>query len=249
MRATTRLAYGPSPHQWIEFRRPDRDDPAPAVIHFHGGFWHARYGLDHARPFCAGLRRAGWATANVEYRRVGQEGGGWPGTLTDARDAVDLVPRLVDEFHVDPQRVVLTGHSAGGHLALWAAGRTDVELAGVVPIGAVTDLHDAHARHLSDGGTATLDLMGGPPDEFPDRWLEASPIANVPLDVPVVLVHGHDDDSVPIAQAEAYVDAATAAGGDARLMAVDADHYDVLDGAGPTFDTVVEVLAGLVGTP
>lgn len=247
MRATTRLTYGSSPHQWAEFRRPDVDGPVPLVVHFHGGFWRAEYALDHARPFCAGLRRAGYATLNVEYRRVGNDGGGWPGTLTDARGALDLVPRLVDEHRVDAGRVVLTGHSAGGHLALLAAGRTDVGLAGVVPIGALSDLRDAHARHLSDGGTAALDLVGGEPDEFPDRWDEASPIAGVPLPMPVVLVHGRHDDSVPIAQAEAYAAAATEAGGDARVVPVDADHFDVLDADGITFSHVLEVVGALVG--
>lgn len=223
------------------------DGRVPLVVHLHGGFWRAEYALDHARPFCAGMRRAGYATCNVEYRRVGNDGGGWPGTLDDARDALDLVPRLVDEQQVDPARVVLTGHSAGGHLALWAAAHTGVALAGVVPIGAVTDLHDAHARHLSDGGTATLDLMGGEPDEFPERWRSASPIDDVPLDVPVVLVHGRDDDSVPITQAEAYADAAVAAGGQARVEAVDAGHYDVLDAGSAFFDRVVAVVDELAG--
>ncbi len=246
MRAATRLAYGPSPHQWVEFRRPHDTGRVPLIVHLHGGFWRAQYALDHARPFCAGLRRAGFATCNVEYRRVGNDGGGWPGTFDDARAALALVPRLVTEHRLDPGRVVLTGHSAGGHLALWTAGHTDVPLAGVVPIGAITDLHDADARRLSDGGTAARELLGGSPDDLPERWREASPITAVPLDVPVVLVHGRHDDSVPIAQAEAYAEAAVAAGGDARVEAVDAGHYAVLDATTPSFDRVVEVVSGLV---
>lgn len=245
----TVVTYGPDPNQWVEVRRPERDGPVPLVVHLHGGFWRSGYALDHARPFCAGLRRAGVATCNVEYRRVGQDGGGWPGTLTDARDALALVPRLVAEYDLAPDRVVVSGHSAGGHLALWAAGETDVPLAGVVPIGAVTDLAQAHRRRLSDGGTATSDLLGGTPDEVDDdRWTTASPIRRVPLDVPVVLVHGRHDRNVPLDQATDYAAAARAAGGDAEVVEVDADHFDVLDPASDMFATVVDVVARLVGT-
>ncbi len=244
----TVVTYGPDPNQWVEVRRPDRDGPVPLVVHFHGGFWRSEYALDHARPFCAGLRRAGFATANVEYRRVGQDGGGWPGTLTDAQDALALVPRLVAEYDLDPDLVVVSGHSAGGHLALWAAGETTVPLAGVVPIGAVTDLAAAHQRRLSDGGTATSDLLGGTPDEVDDdRWTSASPIRRVPLDVPVVLVHGRHDQQVPVSQATDYATAARAAGGEAEVVEVDADHVAVLDASTDMFAAVVDAAKRLVG--
>lgn len=243
---TRRLAYGAGPHQWAEFRRPDTVDSVPLVVHFHGGFWRAEYTLDHARPYCAGLRRAGLATLNVEYPRVGQVGGGWPGTLTSARDALDLVGRLADDG-VDPDRVAVSGHSAGGHLALLAAARADVDLVGVVPIAAVTDLRRAHERRLSDGGTAARDLVGGSPQQWPERFDLASPVERVPLSMPVVAVHGRHDDQVPIEQSRAYVRAARQAGGVADLVEVDADHFAVLDATTPMFDVVVGVLTDLVG--
>lgn len=246
---TVTLDYGPDPHQWVEFRRPQVDGPVPLVVHLHGGFWSADYALDHARPFCAGLRRLGVATANVEYRRVGNDGGGWPGTFQDARDALGVVERLVEEHGVDPDRVVLSGHSAGGHLALWAAARTTVPLAGVVPIAAVTDLRAAHRRRLSDRGTATSELLGCLPEDDPDRYSEASPVDDVPLPMPVVLVHGVHDRQVPLSHATDYAQAAVAAGGDARVDEVDADHFDVLDPTSTTFDRVADTIRRLVDGP
>lgn len=241
-----RRQYGPGPHQWAEFARPDDDGRVPLVIHLHGGFWRAEYALDHARPMCAGFRRAGLATLNVEYRRVGHDGGGWPGTADDVRSALDLVPTLVADHDLDPDRVVVTGHSAGGHLALWVAGVTAVPLAGVVPISAVTDLVAADREHLSDGGTAMRDLLGASPEQAPDRWSAASPIEHVPLDVPVRLVHGRDDTAVPISQAHAYAAAARAAGADVRVVDVAADHFAVLDPSSGFFATVVDTILDVV---
>lgn len=243
----TRRQYGPDPQQWVEFARPDVDGSVPLVVHLHGGFWRAEYALDHARPMCAGYRRHGLATLNVEYRRVGHEGGGWPGTFRDVRAALDLVPELVAAHDLD--RVVVSGHSAGGHLALWVAGVTSVPLAGVVAIGAVTDLVAADRARLSDGGTAARDLLGAAPDDAPDRWASASPIEQVPLDVPVRLVHGRDDTAVPIDQAHAYAAAARAAGGDADVVEVAADHFAVLDPSTPSFAAVVDAIRELVGVP
>ncbi len=242
----TRHVYGPDPHQWAEFRRPPAEGRLPLVVHLHGGFWRAEYALDHARPMCAGFRRADWATLNVEYRRVGQDGGGWPGTFDDVRAALDLVPGLVADHDLDGGRVVVSGHSAGGHLALWVAGVTPVDLAGVVPISALTDLVTGHRERLSDGGTATQDLLGATPEEEPERWAAASPIDQVPLAMPVRLVHGRHDRNVPVTQAHAYARAARAVGGDARVIEVEADHFAVLDTSSDFFDTVVGVIADLV---
>lgn len=265
--------YGPSAHQWAKFQTaaPPRSasqrrgnevvttqppashdgplghrwlGPWPLVVNIHGGFWHADHDLAHAQPFCAGLRRQGWATLNLEYRRVGNPGGGWPGTFDDIRAGLEVVDRLVADGAVDPERVVVTGHSAGGHLALWVAGVTDVAVQGVVTVAAVTDLVAADRASLSDRGTATRDLMGMAPD---DAWVHASPVMNVPLPMPAVLVHGERDVHVPLSQSRDYVAAATAAGGDARLEVVaDEDHFAVLDPRSVTFTTTVNAITHLL---
>lgn len=246
----TRLQYGSGPHQWGEFAAPHPapdDGPPPLVVNLHGGFWHAQYALDHARPFCAGLRQRGWATLNLEYRRVGNDTGGWPGTFDDVAAGLGLVTSLVDDGWVDGDRVVVAGHSAGGHLALWVAGGTAVRLAGVVAVAAVTDLRAAHETRLSDRGTAARDLMGSTPDEDPRAWHDASPIEQVPLPIPAVLVHGERDEHVPLAQSRDYVTAATAAGADANLEITGEDHFAVLSPASTTFTVVAGAVAGLAG--
>ncbi len=246
-----RHAYGPAPEQWGEFAVPtvDGDDAElpPLVVNLHGGFWHADHDLAHARPFCAGLRRAGWATLNLEYRRVGHPGGGWPGTFDDVVAGLDLVRRLGDAGDVDADRVVVTGHSAGGHLALWLAGATTVALRGVVAVAAVTDLVAAHREELSDRGTATQDLLGGLPEALPERYRDASPVSHVPLPMPVVLVHGELDTSVPLSHSRDYVAATRAVGGRARLLEVAGDdHFAVLDPASATFAAVAAAVGDLL---
>lgn len=254
MGAATQYHYGPSRHQFGDFRPPsdgssgdESSGPPPLVVNLHGGFWHATYDLTHARPFCAGLRRAGWATLNLEYRRVGNDGGGWPGTFDDVAAGVDLVTSLVADGMVDPDRVALTGHSAGGHLALWAAATTSVDLAGVVAVAAITDLAAAHDAALSDRGTAASDLLGGTPQRWPDRCRDASPITHVPMPIPTVLVHGSDDAQVPLSQSRAFVDADGHAGGSARLRIVAGDdHFAVLDPRSATFAAVTDELATML---
>ena len=211
-RATVTICtYGPDPDQHAELYLPDGDPLGVAVV-LHGGFWRAAYDASLGRPLARDLAERGWIAYNVEYRRVGK-GGGWPTTLQDVADALDLL----SELDFDLTRVVTIGHSAGGHLAAWAGGRSAlppsapgssprVSVTGVVTQAGVLDLRTGAARGV--GGTAISDLLGGGPDEVPERYDWADPITQVPLPVPVVCIHGHDDDSVPIAQSETYVAAA-----------------------------------------
>jgi acetyl esterase/lipase len=241
-----RYAYGPDPAQCGELFLPT-GDPVGTVVVIHGGFWRAAYNASLGEELSEDLARRGWAAFNIEYRRVGN-GGGWPHTLQDVSDAIDLV----GELPVDTSRVVAIGHSAGGHLATWAAGRTGlpsgapgssprVPLAAAVAQAGVLDLHRAAVTHV--GGDATQDLLGGSPDEVPERYALADPTARVPLPVPVVCVHSRADESVPFGQSEAYVAAATAAGGDAELVEFEGDHMAHVDPASAAWAAVVDVLA------
>jgi len=228
------VAYGDHPDQVANLHLPAREGgPWPCVVLLHGGFWRRGWDRTLMTPLAVDLAARGIAVWNVEYRRVGQDGGGWPGTLEDVAAAVD---RLAEVEGVDGARIATCGHSAGGHLALWAVGRHRLSLGmpgadpRVRPVGAVAqaglcDLEQAWRDDLGQGAVAAL--LGGF-DEGPDRYAAASPAALAPLGVPQLLVHGDADEIVPIGQSRGYA----ALEPDAELVELGgADHFDVIDPA------------------
>jgi acetyl esterase/lipase len=234
----TALRYGPDPAQVGELYRPEGASAGTVVV-IHGGFWRARYGRSLGRPLAVDLARRGYTAWNIEYRRVGA-GGGWPYTADDVAAAIDHLA----ELDVDTSAVVAVGHSAGGHLAVWAAGRAEprVALTGVVSQAGVLDLVTAEATGV--GRTAVRDLLGGTPAQVPDAYAAADPMARLPLAVPVVCLHSPGDDEVPIAQSEAYV---AAAGDRARLVRTEGDHYTLIDPASADWTRAVHALRELTG--
>jgi pimeloyl-ACP methyl ester carboxylesterase len=198
----------------------------------------------------ADLARRGVAAWNVEYRRVGQDGGGWPGTFEDVAAAVD---RLAAVDEVDAARVATCGHSAGGHLALWLAARhrlpeeapggaePRVRPVAAIAQGAVCDLERAWRDDL--GGGAVTGLIGSFTD-VPDRYAAASPAALAPIGVAQLLVHGSADDIVPVSQSRDYADLDP----DAEVLALaGADHFDVIDVGHAAWAAAVEWLSGRLG--
>jgi acetyl esterase/lipase len=182
------------------------------VVLIHGGFWRARYGRRLERAVAGDLTRRGHAVWNIEYRRLGRrQGGGWPATFDDVAAAIDFLAEL-DDPGLDLGNLVAVGHSAGGQLALWAARRTDarVPVARVVGQAAVCDLVAAADRARG--------LMGGTPDELPERYAAADPMRGLPLGLPVLLVHGADDETVPVRQSRVYATAAREAGDPVELV-------------------------------
>jgi acetyl esterase/lipase len=237
MSEPVRIAYGADPSQFGELHRPDRPRYAGTVVILHGGYWRARYGLDLGRPVAADLAAHGFTCWNIEYRRVGN-GGGWPATLDDVAAAIDHLAELA----VDSAAVVTIGHSAGGQLAAWAAGRRAprVPVTATVTQAGVLDLGSAAVARLSDG--AAIDFLGGTPEQVPDRYAAADPMAAVPLPTPVLCLHARADDAVPITQSEAYVAAARRAGAAAVLHEVPGDHFTLID---PRHETWVLVRSSL----
>jgi acetyl esterase/lipase len=225
----------------------------PVVVLIHGGFWRSAYGMKLMDGLAADIAGRGWAAWNLEYRRVGRwSGGGWPATFDDVAAGIDHLASLAEVHPLDLTRVVTIGHSAGGHLALWAAapGRSGsgpgrVTVSGALGLGAVSDLEQAALTGLGRG--AALELLGGPPERYPDRYAAASPFALVPLGVPQVLVHGCDDDTVPVAMSERYVERAAAAGDVATLVALPGvGHFEPIDPTTPAWGTTVDHLKQLL---
>jgi acetyl esterase/lipase len=233
------VRYGDDPAQFAELSVPAGDGEAPVAVIIHGGFWRQRFDLSLGRPLAATLPARGWAALNIEYRRVGG-GGGFPATLSDVSAAIDALADA--DAALDLRSVVTIGHSAGGHLAAWAATRRQpaVPVTAVVSQAGVLDLRAAARDQL--GGGATQAFLGGSPDEVPERYDAASPIEHLPLATPVLCVHGRADGNVPFSQSETFVGAALAAGDEATLEAVDGDHFVVIDPASASWATVLRWL-------
>lgn len=229
------IRYGRHPSQFAELRRAASQRAAPVVLCIHGGFWKSEYDLNHLGHFCAALSRQGVCTLSLEYRRLGETGGGFPRTLEDIALAARELPRLTTDENLDWNQVTVTGHSAGGHLALWLAGeRLLPGLRRVVALAPVTDLVEAHRLRLSQGVVERF--MGGSPQVLPDAYRQTSPLTRLPLGVEQVLVHGTADDVVPFALSRAYVERASALNEKATLVALDgAGHFEPIDPRGPNW--------------
>ncbi|QZY28849.1 alpha/beta hydrolase family protein [Nocardioides coralli] len=234
---TTTHRYGTHPSQLAELTLP-AGKPRGVVVVVHGGFWKQAYDLSLGRPLAASLAAEGWAAWNLEYRRVGG-GGGTPETFDDVAAGIDL---LAEVGGLDTSTVITLGHSAGGHLATWAAARPEpvVPVTGVVAQAGVLDLVLAHELGLGSGAVEAF--LGHPPGPA-DRALD--PFRQLPLGVPVRCIHGRADADVPLELSERYVAAAAATGADAALTRVDGDHYVLIDPASEAWAQTLGLLADL----
>jgi acetyl esterase/lipase len=229
--ADKRVAYGSDPNQFLDLRFPSNLEKKqlPLVINIHGGFWRAKYNLDHVGHLCAALTARGLATANLEYRRVGNEGGGWPGTFADIRSAHQFLLQNARTYSVDPKRLVIIGHSAGGQLALCLAAH-ETTVSRVISLAGVVDLQRAYQLHLSNN--AVVEFLHGTPSEVPDHYREADLMQ---LSIPHAhqwLLHGSADDTVPPAFSRDYVSAKQkrVPKEDVHLLEIaGADHFDLID--------------------
>src|SRR5690348_14285326 len=209
-----KVAYGTDPNQFGEIRVPKSKPPFPLAICIHGGYWRAKYDLAHLGHLCAALTAKGIATWNVEYRRVGNPGGGWPATLEDVRSAYRMLQSSEGLLQVDLKRLCVGGHSAGGHLALCLAAR-EPEVKRVLSLAGVLDLHRAWELHLSND--AVQEFLGGSPNDVPCRYREASP-AEQQIHARQVLIHGTADHSVPYEISQSYANKKTHAGEAVELI-------------------------------
>jgi pimeloyl-ACP methyl ester carboxylesterase len=259
-----RYYYGDDPSQWGELFLPDLPDDGiqrGVVVVIHGGYWRSKYGAELGEPLAADLAAHGMAAWNLEYRRAGN-GGGWPHTFRDVLAGIDELAGLAGPHALDLAQVVALGHSAGGHLAVWAAGRDrlprlgleaehreigaideGVRLTGVVSQSGVLNLAEGEKLNLSNGAVANF--LGGPSSEFPGRYRYADPMA-LPLDVPVYAVHATEDEDVPLAMSTSYVEACRSGPMPAQLATVPGDHFALIDPGANAYTTCRELVQELL---
>lgn len=224
--ADARIVYGPEPLQFGDLRLPSGEGLHPLVVFIHGGYWQAIYNLTHAGHLCFDLAQHGVATWNVEYRRIGDPGGGWPAALEDVLLALDHVRVLARDHPLDSKRIVVMGHSAGGHLALLSCLRTGLPVRAAVSLSGVVDL--AEIARLGDDNGVIERMLGGRPEELPEVWREGSPRAHLPLGFRYVLACGTAD--VHWGPNELMAGEAIAAGDDIELLPLaGAGHFELVD--------------------
>jgi acetyl esterase/lipase len=256
VQADHRFFYGADPSHFADLFLPVAPGPHPLLVLIHGGCWQAAYGLAPLGQLARAVADQGVAVWNLEYRRLG-DGGGWPATFHDVGAAFDFLRTIADGCALDTRRVVAAGHSAGGHLALWLAGRASLaqdsplfspnplRVHGVVSIAGIPDLITGAAQGVCD--EAILHLMGGAPATVGARYASASPAALTPLGLPHVHVHGRDDAIVPMALVEAYVSFAISKGDAASLVSLPATgHFEPVDARTDGGACVIEAVLNLL---
>lgn len=244
-----KIPYGPDPSQFGELRLPKGAGPFPVVLVVHGGCWMAEYGLGYMGHLASDLRDAGYATWNIEYRRVGNSGGSWPGTFQDVAAAADYLRTLAKKYPLDLDRVAALGHSAGGHLALWLGARhklpegsplwsaDPLKLHAIIPIAAITDL--GRTGTACDDSVKML-MTGG-------AMSQSSPIELAPLGIPQLIVQGENDKIVPQAMARDYYRSALDRGDKVTLMVIEnAGHFEPVDPATPAWRQAREAIKSLM---
>lgn len=251
-----RIAYGAHVDQFGDLFLPQASKPYPIVILLHGGCWRDRFGLEQLGQMARRLADKGFAVWNLEYRRIGS-GGGWPYTFLDVAAGVDHLRKLADEYALDLARVVAVGHSAGGHLACWLAGRRSIpdsapfwqanplRLQGVLDLAGLPDLSRAVSTELCSG--APEELMGGTAADEPERYAFGSADKLLPYGIPHLHIVGDADVVVPIDYLRVFVDESIVAGDDAKLIILeDIGHFEIVVDASPAWSSVEEAIDKLL---
>ena len=236
------IAYGDDELQFGELRLPSGDGPFPVIVLIHGGCWLSQYDIAHIRKLAAALTAEGIATWTIEYRRVGDEGGGWPGTFDDIDAGADHLVSLAEQYNLDLDCVVVAGHSAGGHLAIWLANRpsqwpAELEPAAVLALAPAADLAYLHEQQVC--GHVIDKLMDGSPEQYPQRYQAASGTQRLPLQIPQYLVIGkYDEYWAPVGRM--YADQALKAGNTPLVIdATESGHFEMIDPDSSTWPLVL----------
>lgn len=237
------IAYGEGTLQFGELRLPKGPGPHPVMVLIHGGCWLAEYDLSHIRKLAAAFTAEGIATWTIEYRRVGDPGGGWPGTFDDVANGADHLAELAGQFRLDLDRVLVAGHSAGGHLAIWLGNRPEqwpqrVQPLSVLALAPAADLVYLHREKVC--ADVVDGLMGGTPQQYPQRYQLASGTARLPLPIPQYIVIGaHDESWAPVGHR--YVESAVQKGSSPTvIVAPESGHFEMIDPDSSTWPLVLK---------
>jgi len=262
--ADYRLSYGTDANQFGELRVPSGIGPHPVAVLIHGGCWRAEYAkLGELGPMGDALKAKGIATWNIEYRRLGQAGGGWPGTYLDVGRGVDYLRSIAVQNHLDLSRVIVVGHSAGGHLAMWVAARPrlpknsliylrdPLPVRGVIDLAGIADMAAFIPFEKSCGTAVVEQMLGGTPAEVPEYYAQTSAIRMLPLGVRQTLIWGRRDQVFPISLGEKYVQTAEHAGDPVRRVSIpEAGHFEIANPFSAAWPTVEgEILSLLAKRP
>ena len=243
--ADFRLRYGSDENQFGDLRLPKNKGLHSVVMMIHGGYWRARYDLIHAGHLCAALAKAGLATWNLEYRRVGNPGGGWPGTFEDITSGFLFLKQIAEKYKLNEKKIMVMGHSAGGELALCLGGHQN-SVRGALSLAGLVDLHRAWELHLSND--AVVEFLGGTPDTVAEHYHEASPAEVAMPHLVQRLIHGVKDDIVPIEMSRHYRDAKKKRGENVELIELaNADHFDVIDPQSKAWPIVEKTILKILG--
>lgn len=258
--AAERIAYGSDALQFGELRVPQGKGPFPVVVLIHGGCWLNAFDYQHITSLAQALTASGIATWTLEFRRIGDVGGGWPGTFLDVGAGTDHLRELAKRHPLDLKRVVSMGHSAGGQLALWLATRdtllrdsdlyanNPLPLSGVIPLAAISDLKSYSVGAPNSCNSAVAQLLGGMPDEQPARYAQTSPLERLPLTVPVRLLHGSFDSIVPLKQSQDFVAAAKSRSVNLTVLE-NAGHFEPVSPVSATWLPVLSAVKSLLKMP
>ena len=237
------IAYGQNDLQFGELRLPSGQGPFPVMVLIHGGCWLSAYDIAHIRKLAAAFTKEGIATWTIEYRRVGDPGGGWPGTFDDVDAGADHLATLAGQFNLDLDRVIVAGHSAGGHLAIWLANRpsqwpAQIQPTAVLALAPAADLAWLHQQQVC--GNVIDKLMGGSPEQYPQRYQAASGTQRLPLQVPQYIVIGqHDKSWAPVGHM--YVEQARQHGNSPQVInASESGHFEMIDPDSTTWPLVLQ---------
>ena len=253
-----RIVYGKAPQQFGELRVPTGDGPFPVMVLIHGGCWQNAFDYVYMTRLAAWFTEHGLATWTIEYRRLGDDGGGWPGTFLDVADATDALRSIAAKSKLDLDRVYAAGHSAGGQLALWLASRgklpesselyrkEPVAIRGVIGLAAITNLAKYRIGPPNSCHSSVEPLLGGAPDKVASRYAETSPSQRLPLGIPQIFIQGEKDPIVEAASVREYIDSAKKANDHAIILPLEgAGHFEscvLLPETKPVFERALRML-------